>query len=221
MANYSHQVRGEHDRELKLKDYNVQSNSTIHLLVLLYAVPEDYDHVIFDLYWGYPETGRDFLDASVFLFSGSRFIEVVDYRHKESRSGKAVKHSGDVMSDDNRLGHHTIDVWIKSIPPSRIDRLVFTLSAWKSSNISKYPNISLQFFDAKCPNKQLCDDKMDQAMNSQSIIMCFFTKRNDKWRVERVKYPSHGNALDYNPLKSTITKLIEQEKGIGAPGSSK
>ena len=194
---------------LKLKNYHVQPNSTIYLLVLLYEVPDDYDHVIFDLFWGYPESRKDFLDASVFLYSDSQFIDVVDWKHRQSKLCPAVAHCGDNMDNTNQLGHHVIHVLIKSIP-SHIDRLVFTLSAWSSPNISKYPSPSLKFFDKRCPNKQLCDDKMENVAYSQAIIMCCLIKRGGKWRVVSVKRPSAGNAMDYEPLKTTIVSLLEK-----------
>ena len=150
------------------------------------------------------------MDASVLLYSGSKFIEVVDYRHITSKSClNAVRHSGDVMDDTKRLGHHTINVSIKSLS-SHIDKLVFTLSAWNSPNISKYPNPSLRFFDAKFPNKQLCSDAMNHAAYSQAIIMCCLSKKGGQWNVFSLKAPSAGNAKDYNPLKSKIVNLIQQ-----------
>ena len=180
--------------------------------MLLYEIPEDYDNVIFDLFWGYPQSGKDFLDASVLLFRGTDVVEVVDFHHKESRCS-AVTHSGDVVDDAKKRGHQTIKVSIKSIP-SRINRLVFTLSAWNSPSISKYTNPSLNFYDARCPDKQLCDDRMDQVADSQAIIMCCLTHRNSKWRVVSLKHPSRGNAMDYEPLKNTIVSLILLEKGL-------
>ena len=175
----------------------------------MYAIPDGFDHVIFDLFWGYPHQGRDYLDASVFLYNESTFIEVVDFRHTASKSCSAVKHSGDVMDDANRLGHHTIDVWIKSIP-AHINKIVFTLSAWRCPNISKYPNPSLRFFDAKFPDKQLCDDEMSHAAYSQAIIMCCLKKRGSEWQVFSLKSLSAGNAMNYDPLKASIVKLVQK-----------
>ena len=203
------QPRGQNNEVLQLKDFNVQPNSRIQLLVLLYAIPDGFDHVIFDLFWGYPSRGCDYLDASVLLYSGSKFIEVVDYRHRASKSCSAVRHSGDVMDHAMRRGHHTINVSIKSIP-AHINKLVFTLSAWNSPNISKYPNPSLRFFDAKFPNKQLCDDTMSHAAYSQAIIMCCLTNRGNGWQVFSLKNPSSGNAKNYERLKSSIVSLIGQ-----------
>jgi stress response protein SCP2 len=208
-------ARGKNDEFLKLKDYHVQPNSTIYLLVLLYEVPDRFDHVIFDLFWGYPDRffgflgkhfRRDYLDASVLLYSDSQFIEVVDYNHRASRS-RAVKHSGDVMDDEKRLGHHTIKVSIKSLP-AHINKLVFTLSAWNSPNISKYPNPSLRFFDAMSPDTQLCSDEMSGAVHSQAIIMCCLTNRGSGWQVFSLKHLSDGNSENYEPLKNSIVDLI-------------
>ncbi len=204
---FSFQARGQYNEVLKLSDYYVQPNSTIYLLVLLYAIPDGLDRVIFDLFWGYPSRGRDYLDASVFLYSGSKFMEVVDYCHRASKSCSAIKHSGDVMDDAKRLGHHTINVSIKSIP-AHINKLVFTLSAYISPNISKYPNPSLKFFDAKFPDKQLCSDEMSHAAYSQAIIMCCLTNRGSGWQVTSLKDPSPGNATNYDPLRKRIVSLI-------------
>ncbi|EDO26494.1 predicted protein, partial [Nematostella vectensis] len=79
-------------------------------LKVLYEIPESFDQVIFDLYWGYPSHGIDYLDASVLLYSGKYFQEVLDYRNRLCKvSPGAVYHSGDVMDSNNRLGHHTIN----------------------------------------------------------------------------------------------------------------
>ena len=213
------QVREDHDQQLKrLNDYDVQPNSTIYLLVLLYEVPEDFDDVKFKLSWEYPNRGIEFLDASVFLYKGSRVLEIVDYKNKNNKAGKApaVKHSGDVRNDDERKCHQTIDVSMKSLPSS-VDRLAFTLSAFTSPDISKFRNLSLQFYDARCPRKQLCDDKMDEVTSSQAVVMCFLTKTNKKWRVVSVKHPSRGNVLDYGPLKDAIASIVQREKGTERP----
>ena len=192
-----------------IKDYDIQPNSTLYLLVLLYAIPEDFDEVIFDLFWGYPQRGKDYLDASVFLYSGSEFVEFVDYNNRTGKLCSAVTHSGDKMDNKKRLGHHTINVSIKSIPVY-INKLVFTLSAWNSPNISKYPNPSLKFFDAKFPDRQLCSDEMSDAAHSQAIIMCCLTKRGGGWQVFSLKHLSAGNAMNYTPLKKKIVNLIEK-----------
>ncbi|XP_031550084.1 uncharacterized protein LOC116287540 [Actinia tenebrosa] len=204
------------EKELKVQEdsnlatlqyYGVKPFSTINLIVVLYDIPDDFDEVIFDLFWGYPTSGRDYLDASVLLYSETSFIERVDYGYRQSVTCTAVWHSGDVMDDANRLGHHTIRVKLKSLQ-SGINRLFFTLSAWASPNISKYPNPSLRFFDARFPKKQLCSTAMDHAAYSQAIIMCSLCKFDGAWKVLGLRRLSRGNAMDYGPLKETILQLI-------------
>ena len=191
-----------------LQDYAVQPFSTVHLIVVLYEISnQSLDHTIFDLFWGYPSSGCDFLDASVLIYSGTYYQGLVDYSHRASFT--AVSHSGDVMDDAKRLGHHTINVKLKSLPAT-VDKLFFTLSAWNSPNISKFKHPSLRFFDAKEPNKQLCSDQMQNASYSQAIIMCSLSKIDGAWKVFSLRTPSAGNAKNYSPLQQTISGIILQ-----------
>ena len=174
---------------------------------MLYEISDpSLDHTIFDLFWGYPSSGCDFLDASALFYSGACYQGLVDFCN---RSFTGVSHSGDVMDDSKRLGHHTIDVKLKSLPAT-VDKLFFTLSAWNSPNISKYKHPSLRFFDAKEPNKQLCSDQMQNAAYSQAIIMCSLSKINGAWKVCSLRTPSAGNAADYSPLQQKIAGIISQ-----------
>ena len=189
-----------------MQDYGVQPFSTLYLIVVLYEISESLDHVIFDLFWGYPSSGVDYLDASALIYSGSYFQGLVDWSNLYF---SGVTHSGDVLDDSKEIGHHTIKVTLKSLPSS-VDKLFFTLSAFCSPNISKYKNPSLRFFDAKEPNKQLCSDRMDHAAYSQAIIMCSLCKINHTWKVFSLRTLSAGNAKDYSPLKQTISGIIAQ-----------
>lgn len=189
-----------------LQDYGVQPFSTLYLIVVLYEISESLDHVIFDLFWGYPSSGVDYLDASALIYSGSYFQGLVDWSNLHFTG---VTHSGDVLDDSKEIGHHTIKVTLKSLPSS-VDKLFFTLSAFCSPNISKYKNPSLRFFDAKEPNKQLCSDRMDHAAYSQAIIMCSLCKINRIWKVFSLRTLSAGNAQDYSPLQQTISGIIAQ-----------
>ena len=164
---------------------------------------------IFELSWGFPDTGKDYLDATVFLYKEIHFVETVDYDHCESKSG-SVTHSGDILLLSRKIGYHRIDVLIKSLHDD-IDTLVFTLSSWNSSNISKFRNPSLKFFDKKFPQKQLCSDKMEHAACSQAIVMCSLSKRKDGWRVYGIKTLSDGNAKNYQPLKEKILSLVQKD----------
>ena len=113
------------------------------------------------------------------------------------------------MDYANRIGHHTIRVKLKSMH-SGINKLFFTLSAWNSPNISKYPNPSLRFFDARSPTKQLCSTAMQHAAYSQAIIMCSLCKLDGAWKVLGLRRLSPGNAKNYGPLQQTILQLIKE-----------
>jgi stress response protein SCP2 len=196
-------------KNMTLADHSVQPHSTIRLLVRLYEVPDELDHVIFQLSWGYPSTGIDYLDATVFLYRGVKFADVVDWQHRKSRFG-SITHSGDVPDSGGYSCHHKINVSIKSLQ-NDIDTLVFTLSSWRSPNISKFKNPSLRFFDENFPEQQLCSDEMEHAASSQAIIMCCLSKSKDShWKVYSLKTLSSGNAKNYKPLQQKIASLIQQ-----------
>jgi stress response protein SCP2 len=181
----------------------------------LYEVPEDFDHVVFDLQYRYPIAEKDgtqyALDASVFFYSGTEFVDLVDYKRRESALCSGVKHIGDKRDSTIRVGHQKIKVSIKSIP-SHINRLVFTLSAYNSRSMSMSPALKLEFFDERFPEEALCDERIKNR-TSQAIIVCFLSKRGRKWRVIRVDIPSDGNAQNYETLKDSIKELIHREEG--------
>lgn len=191
----------------KLSDFSVKPNSTLILVVMMFAIPDQFDHVVFDLYWGYPSKGRDYLDASCLMFQSQNFVSLVDYSHS---SDSFIRHSGDVMDNLQRIGHHTINVHLKQIPTS-ITHLFFTLSAWSSPNISKYPNPSLKFFEADKPTQNLCNTTFTHAGHARAVIMCSVSRdAGGKWKIFESGKLSAGNALDYEPIKSTIISLIRQ-----------
>lgn len=188
-----------------LSDYKVPEMATIHLMVLLYSIPSHFNHVIFDLYWGYPARGCDYLDASCLLFSEKSFQCAVDYSKRSK--GNAVQHSGDVMDNSRRLGHHTMHVRLQELPPN-ITHLYFTLSAWNSPTISHFPNPSLKFFEASNKTKDLCATNLrQQTHQSQAIIMCSVVRAGNHWKILQSGKLSAGNAKNYQPLINTIKQL--------------
>ncbi|XP_038050106.1 uncharacterized protein LOC119723497 [Patiria miniata] len=184
--------------------YQVAPKTTIHVRRLLYSVPSGLDKVVFDLYWGYPASGQDYLDASVLIFQGGHFLGVLDYRNREQ---SAMRHSGDLMDNYARKGHHLINVNLHSIPSS-ITHLFFTLSAWASPTVSKYPNPSLRFYEESNPGKMLCEDTIKKLNYSQAIVMGWLARQGGNWCVFSAGKPSAGNAMDYSCLVSTIQGII-------------
>ncbi|KAH3751692.1 hypothetical protein DPMN_186261 [Dreissena polymorpha] len=198
----------ENGSKARLNQFSVQPNSTIMLVVLLFAIPENFNDVVFDLYWGYPSHGRDYLDASCLMFSGTQFYSLCDFGN--TRPCTAIRHSGDIMDDLGRKGHHTMNVSLKNMP-STVTHLFFTLSAWSSPNISRYPNPSLKFYEASKPGKDLCKTTFQHAGAYQAVVMCSLSRgKHGKWEIFESGKCSAGNARNYEPLKATIQTLISQ-----------
>ncbi|XP_052272621.1 uncharacterized protein LOC127873076 isoform X2 [Dreissena polymorpha] len=196
----------ENGDRARLCDFHVQPNSNIMLMVLLFAIPEKINDVVFDLYWGYPSTGMDYLDASCLLFNGKQCDMLCDYARRQPCP--AIRHSGDVMKPTQ--GHHTMNVSLKDLPSS-ITHLFFTLSAWRSANISRYPNPSLKFYEAANPNKDLCKTTFGHAGAYQAVVMCSLSRgKHGRWEIFESGKCSAGNARNYEPLKETIQSLIAQ-----------
>lgn len=169
--------------------------------------------------WDFPveDSGpvKRYLDASILLYNGNTFKEVLDWKHKNSKRFKAVRHSGDSYADNTKYGgRQAIKVKIKDLP-LQIDKMFFTLSAFtgpeeEPEKISKYPNVRLRFFDARDPDNQLCDDSLTQAADSEAVIMCSMCKTAEgKWQVLSLKHMCNGNAENYTPIQDTIQELIK------------
>ena len=194
---------------MKLHEYNIQPNITIHLVVLMFAIPDRFDHVIFDLYWGYPEDGSRFLDASCLVFNKKKIIHFLDYRRRPGLND-AIIHSGDAKMDDaNRTGHQTIDVFLKKLP-EEVTHLFFMLSAFLKSSMETYPNPSLKFFEASDTKKDLCKTTFTHAKHSQAVIMCSMSRSDAGWEIYESGKLSKGNAANYRPLVRSIRGLMDE-----------
>lgn len=184
-----------------LKDFSVKPNSTIQLVKLLYAIPHDMNKVVFDLNWQYPNDKellegtekRDYLDASCLIFEGEKWVRTIDFVQKNplmlamlkkhtgiKQKEWGVKHSGDRMDDEKRIGHHFIDVSIADIP-AEVTNIFFVLSAWNASIISRYPNPRLSFYEKSNPEDNLCSTTFTHASNYSAVVTC------EKWRGSYTK----------------------------------
>lgn len=200
------QICKSNGQPLTLSNNNIPPFATLYLVVLLYAIPDAFDHVVFDLFWGYPSSGRDYLDASCLVYQGTKFLNLADFRQCGLTG---ISHSGDVMDDAKRIGHHTIHVYLKQLP-NDVTHLFFTLSAWRSPNIAKYPNPSLKFFEASNTQTDLCKTTFTHAGNSQAVVMCSVSKNSlGTWEIYESGKLSAGNAMNYAPLQNTISNLIK------------
>src|SRR6218665_235755 len=206
----------------RLSDYEVKPFSTIHLMVLLYAVPDTLNHVIFDLSWNYPSHGRDFLDASCLMFIKDEWYGYEDWRSKNKRSW--AWHSGDKMDASRKIGRHRIEAKLKEIPLC-VSHLVFTLSSFKAPTIAAFRKPSLKFYDATDDTQELCQTSFENAANSQALIICCLSRTKDNnWKIDEGGRASAGNVRNYRLLTNTIEQLIRSNCFTGvslAPGKSR
>lgn len=87
------------------------------------------------------------------------------------------------MDPLNKIGHHTINLSLQNLPPC-ITHMFFTLSAWASPNISRYPNPSLRFYKQANPDNDLCKTTFQHAASSQAVIMCSVSKgKYNRWEI--------------------------------------
>ncbi|KAK3606152.1 hypothetical protein CHS0354_010785 [Potamilus streckersoni] len=210
-------VRNGFGQPYTLSNFSVAKNSTIYILVPLYRVSEDLNHVVFDLSWGFPETHPDFLDASCFVFQQSEFTQLIDWNHPtdDFYLKGAVKHTQEITTSGGSTGHQKIDVHLKRLPSS-ITHIFFTLSSWKSPNLSAFSNPSLKFFDAREIDRDLCETTIMHALNSPAVIMCSIVRTGKEWLI--LEYGPEalvdGNAKQYNPIRQKIEELIKESYDI-------
>ncbi|XP_071798977.1 uncharacterized protein [Asterias amurensis] len=185
--------------------YKVIPSATIYVRRLLYAVQNsNLKKVVFDLNWGYPARGKDFLDATAIIFSGTELVDYLDYR---KLSHDSMSHSGDVMDNYKKKGHHLITVNLQEVP-DEFTHIFFTLSSYESPTISKFPNPSLKFYEKDRPDEMLCEDTVEKTNFSQAIVMCWISRDKGKWCVYSAGKASAGNSEDYEPLYKTISDII-------------
>ena len=191
-----------------MQDYGINGGSTLHLMVLLCAVPVKLDNVVFDLNWGYPLSGRDYLDACAWSFEGQKFHHFVTYSVKSAHGG-AIKHSGDVMDDSVKKGHHKIEVHLSKLP-KYITHVYFTLSAWKAGNISDYRDPGLRFYEKSRPGAPLCKDETYKSGRDEAIVICSLSRSDDQWMVHSSGAHTDGRLSRVEPLLKTIQALISR-----------
>lgn len=192
------------------QDYNIPGGATIQLIRILYAIAEGSDlrKIVFDLFWGYPSSRQDYLDGSCLVFNRTGYLSFVDYSYRSCFENNSLRHSGDLMDNANKRGHHIINVDLTQIPTSAT-HLFFTLSAYNCDKIAMFPNPSVQVFDERDRTKNLCNYSFSGTGNARAVILCCL-KRGDgsSWTIEQYGTLSGGNVLKYSEMISTTTSLI-------------
>ena len=207
------QTKGEHNEELTLEYFKIPSNSTLQLIIKLWDVPDELEEIVFDFCWGLPRRNdKDYLDVSVFVYSGKSYIGRILWKNRSISDCPGVCHSGSAdMNYTKREGHHRVDIDLKSVP-QHIDKIVFTLSAWRSSRVSSYPSRKLSFYDVNFPDQQLCTDEIHGASYRESIALCYLSRKASKWSVISLKCGINGctKPRSLRRLQEEIANLVQR-----------
>ncbi|PKY45294.1 hypothetical protein RhiirA4_401036 [Rhizophagus irregularis] len=190
-----------------LQDLNIGPGSHIQLIVVLYNITraESIKNLTFDLFWGYPANGtQDYLDGTCLLYVGEVFFRKYDYASVFYPSFPHMKHSGDLMDNANKRGHQRITAKLDQLP-AEVTQLYFVLSSFKSPTIGHFKTPSFKLIDETQPDKPLCSYQLEQAAESQAVIMCCVSRVGQgMWQVIQIGKLSRGNAEDYDPIEYSI-----------------
>ncbi|CAB4485265.1 hypothetical protein RhiirA5_454557 [Rhizophagus irregularis] len=190
-----------------LQDYKIEPGSHIQLIVVLYSITraESIKSLIFDLFWTYPGS-IDYLDGTCLLYKGDEFVRKYDYMSILYPKFPDMRHSGDKMDEPNKKGSQRITAKLDALPPE-ITQLYFVLSSFKSPTIGHFKAPGFKLIDETQPDKPLCAYQLENAADSQAVIMCCVSRVGQgMWEVIQIGKLSKGNANDYDPIEKSITE---------------
>ncbi|CAG8852036.1 18092_t:CDS:2, partial [Gigaspora margarita] len=97
-------------KNMELKPYST------YCLTLFYNERTSFKNLVFDLYWGYPKSGRDYLDGTCLIYKGNTLWKAYDYKAKVHLDVSYISHSGDLMNDSDATGHHKVLAKLDNLP---------------------------------------------------------------------------------------------------------
>ena len=166
----------------------------------------------FHLSWGYPPSGKDFLDATCMMLNrdGSNadwaVKQLVDYSNK---TAPGISHSGDQMDDATKRGTHTMNLTMADIPADT-EWLMFTLSAYNCESIANFVTPSLSLTNADTDDVITTYDN-SKAVDSRALLICFARKQDKgKWEVAGMSLGAGGSAHDYTPTKEACVDFVRK-----------
>jgi stress response protein SCP2 len=140
------------------------------------------------------------------LYFSDAFFRKYDYASVFYPSFPHMKHSGDLMDNANKKGHQRITAKLDQLPPE-VTQLYFVLSSFKSPTIGHFKTPSFKLIDETQPDKPLCAYQLEQAAESQAVIMCCVSRVGQgMWQVIQIGKLSRGNAEDYDPIEYSIAQ---------------
>eukprot|EP00873_Tetraselmis_striata_P028856 jgi/Tetstr1/449120/TSEL_036331.t1 len=161
--------------------------------------------------------GAQYLDASVLAFNGVNHAGVVDYKNKQWSS---IRHSGDVIDNEQGNGLHTIDIALKQLHTDVTD-MFLTISGWQGVTLDKLRQPFLRIRNPDDKNKLLCQFNLGKHTQKElskyrSVIMCHMKRSGlglTEWDVTGVGELGLGAADEYRPLIQSCQRLIKGKSG--------
>jgi stress response protein SCP2 len=147
--------------------------------------------------------------------------DIVHYCNRASRSGGAVKHSGDTRDDD---GHscHTIDADLTKVDPA-VMKMWFTLCSCGASSLAGFTEPRIRFVD-KRTDQPLCEYRLQKSGEAMSVVMACLIRNPahpDQWSVQAVggseAEVKSRCCCNYGIMDPVLTSLTEL--GVGNPES--
>ncbi|CAG8492944.1 4733_t:CDS:2 [Cetraspora pellucida] len=85
--------------EKRLIKYGVREGSHVQLIVVLYSITKEVSisNLSFDLHWGFPRTGLDYLDGTCLIYTGNELWKKYDYASPFDSCIPYIRHSGDII----------------------------------------------------------------------------------------------------------------------------
>uniref|UniRef100_A0A7S1RZM6 TerD domain-containing protein n=1 Tax=Alexandrium catenella TaxID=2925 RepID=A0A7S1RZM6_ALECA len=181
----------------------------------------------FLLRWDFPASGGgagglpDYLDGICLVYREDDPVHTVDFRSAHASAGRrreatreasqrcqaigrAIRHSGDVMSDTG--GEHRMSLDLAALPTDVTD-LYFVLAGYDCRDLSQFPNPAVEIVDAHS-QKSMMRYSLASAGSAEAVIMCSLSRAESrKWIVRGLGIPTAGSVRDYAPIKAAIAKL--------------
>ena len=197
----------EFKRSGQVGDCGITNGCSIQLIQMLYsgggACPAE---LHLDLGWGYPQSGRDYLDGTCFAYAGESCKGLIDYSNK---SFTGLTHSGDIMSDTR--GKHLLKVRTKDVP-AEVDRLFFGLSAYTNATMAAFPSPSVALKNGQNDQPLMDDWSIAGVKDQQAVIMCVATRSGGGWDLDGLGKGCGGNAKDYARMKQTCLEYVRSRR---------
>ncbi|KAF0525875.1 tellurium resistance protein terz-like [Gigaspora margarita] len=188
--------------------YGIHAGCQIQLVVILDSITKEVsiDNLVFDLHWGFPITGCDFLDGTCLIYAGKSLWRKYDYRSTSYPDINYIRHSGDIMDSTNQRGHHRFTINLNQLP-KEVSTLYFVLSTYDYPNIGNFVNPSFQLYFENSPQEHLNNYSIQTTANAQAVIMSYVARSFERWEVIEAGILSDGNVNNYGPIERRILDL--------------